>query len=184
MNDQELDILYTQQLSEELILQTRRKINQFIEAHPQSFGLDALFTVAHVGNMPEELATLYQEVCAYYNNNVIQFDHVWSWSFIWRQQLAYKNLAENYGLEQIVNASHPRARKAVKQIYLEGLDQYMQWFPWTWFSSMQFIGAGGFSAVYATLISPPYDVEPVKVSLKVVDDKILNEVFKGRGVVM
>lgn len=85
-------------------------------------------------------------------------------------------MAENYGLEQIVNTSHPRARKAVKQIYLEGLDQYMQWFPWTWFSSMQFIGAGGFSAVYAALMSPPYDVEPVKVSLKVVDDKILNEV--------
>lgn len=99
-----------------------------------------------------------------------------SWSFIWRQQLAYKNLAANYGLEQIVNTSHPRARKAVKQIYLEGLDQYMQWFPWSWFSTMQFIGAGGFSAVYAALMSPPYDVEPVKVSLKVVDDKILNEV--------
>jgi hypothetical protein len=44
---------------------------------------------------------------------------------------------------------------------------------------MQFIGAGGFSAVYAVQMSPPYDLEPVKVSLKVVDDKILNEVYKG-----
>ncbi|CAO3620599.1 unnamed protein product [Mucor fragilis] len=177
MNDQELEILYTQQLSEELILQTRGKINQFIETHPQNFGMDMLFTAsANNGNMPEELAKLYQEVCSYYNDNAVQFDHVWSWSFIWRQQLAYKNLAANYGLEQIVNTSHPRARKAVKQIYLEGLDQYMQWFPWSWFSTMQFIGAGGFSAVYAALMSPPYDVEPVKVSLKVVDDKILNEI--------
>jgi hypothetical protein len=76
-----------------------------------------------------------------------------------------------------MNSSNPRARKAVQQIYCEQLDQYMQWFPWSWFSHMQFIGAGGFSAVYAAFMSPPYDIEPVKVSLKVVDDKILNEVY-------
>lgn len=85
-------------------------------------------------------------------------------------------MAAKYGTDQIVATSHPRARRAVNQIYLEGLDQYMQWFPWSWFSNMQFIGAGGFSAVYAAQMNPPYDVEPVKVSLKVVDDKILNEV--------
>lgn len=55
----------------------------------------------------------------------------------------------------------------------------MQWFPWNWFSNMQFIGAGGFSAVYGAHMSPPYDIEPVKVSLKVVDEKILNEVGCG-----
>jgi hypothetical protein len=94
--------------------------------------------------------------------------------------LAYKNLSETFGgIDQIVNATYPRARKAVKQIYLEGLDQYMQWFPWSWFSNMQFIGAGGFSAVYSAHMSPPYDIEPIKVSLKVVDDKILNEVNKS-----
>lgn len=84
MNDQELEILYTQQLSEELILQTRRKINQFIENHPQNFGMEMLFTASNIGNMPEELAKLYQEICAYYNDNAIQFDHVWvsvSWIF-------------------------------------------------------------------------------------------------------
>lgn len=79
MNEQELEILYTQQLSEELILQTRAKINQFIETHPQNFGMDMLFTAAAAnnGNMPEELAKLYQQVCSYYNDNAIQFDHVW-----------------------------------------------------------------------------------------------------------
>lgn len=76
----------------------------------------------------------------------------------------------------MINASHPRAKKAVKQIYLEGLDQYMQWFPWSWFSNLQFIGAGGFSAVYASSMIPPYDIQPLKVALKVIDEKILNEV--------
>lgn len=41
---------------------------------------------------------------------------------------------------------------------------------------MQFIGAGGFSAVYASVISPPYDLEPTRIALKIVDDKVLNEV--------
>lgn len=71
---------------------------------------------------------------------------------------------------------HTRARKAIHQIFLEGLDQYMQWFPWFWFSNMQFIGAGGFSAVYSVTMTPAYDVQPVRMSLKIVDDKILNEV--------
>lgn len=95
---------------------------------------------------------------------------------VWRQQLSYKTLAERYGRERVVSTSHPRSRKAVAQIYLDGLDQYMQWFPWSWFSSMQFIGAGGFSAVYASVISPPYDLEPTRIALKIVDDKVLNEV--------
>ncbi|CAO3575960.1 unnamed protein product [Absidia cylindrospora] len=52
----------------------------------------------------------------------------------------------------------------------------MQWFPWTWFSNMQFIGAGGFSAVYSATMSPPYDVQPTQVALKIVDEKLLNEI--------
>lgn len=103
------------------------------------------------------------------------------WSVVWRQQLSYKALAERYGRERVVACTHPRARKAVAQIYLEKLDQYMQWFPWSWFSNMQFIGAGGFSAVYAAVITQPYDLEPSRIALKVVDDKILNEVFLTRS---
>jgi hypothetical protein len=97
---------------------------------------------------------------------------------IWRQQLSFKALAENYGQEQVVQAVHPRAKKAVNQIYKENLDKYMQWFPWSWFSNMQFIGAGGFSAVYSVHMTPAYDPNPLNMALKIVDDKLLNEVNK------
>jgi hypothetical protein len=56
----------------------------------------------------------------------------------------------------------------------------MRWFPWRWFSDITLIGAGGFSAVYFAVLKPPYEVhdsvEDRIVALKVVDDKILNEV--------
>lgn len=97
---------------------------------------------------------------------------------LWRQQLSFKALSDNYGQDQVVTAVHPRARKAVSQIYKENLDKYMQWFPWSWFSEMQFIGAGGFSAVYAVYMTPAYDPQPLRMALKIVDDKLLNEVFR------
>lgn len=95
---------------------------------------------------------------------------------IWRQQLCFKSLSDLYGQEKVIASVHPRARKAVRQIYLENLDKYMQWFPWSWFSEMQFIGAGGFSAVYAVHMTPAYDPQPLRMALKIVDDKLLNEV--------
>lgn len=98
---------------------------------------------------------------------------------LWRQQLSFKTLAEIYGQEQVVKTVHPKARKAVHHIYKEGLDKYMQWFPWSWFSNMQFIGAGGFSAVYSVCMIPVYDPQPFDMALKVVDDKLLNEVKKN-----
>lgn len=61
----------------------------------------------------------------------------------------------------------------------------MRWYPWEWFSDLVFLGAGGFSAVYAANVLLPYDVPNEKgefgkqrrvVALKVVDEKILNEV--------
>lgn len=61
----------------------------------------------------------------------------------------------------------------------------MRWYPWRWFSDLVFLGAGGFSAVYGADVTLPYDA-PEKgkrfgtqrraVALKIVDDKILNEV--------
>ncbi|ORX45714.1 kinase-like protein [Hesseltinella vesiculosa] len=178
MDDQELDLLYAQQLNEELQLQSRNAIARLIEELPLDFGLENLVPVKTngVGTMVEKMAMLYQEVCEYYNANGIPFDHAWHWSFVWRQQLSYKALGSHYGVDQVVSATNPRGRKAVKQIYLENLDSYMQWFPWSWFSNMQFIGAGGFSAVYAALMIPPYDAQPTRVALKIVDDKILNEI--------
>ncbi len=77
MDEQELELLYTRQLNEELVLQTRQKINHFLENHPPDFGLEALFPTALNGNMPDDLAKLYHEVCSYYNDNVIEFDHIW-----------------------------------------------------------------------------------------------------------
>ncbi|KAI7895345.1 kinase-like domain-containing protein [Mucor mucedo] len=95
---------------------------------------------------------------------------------VWRQQLSFQSLSELYGQDKVIQSLHPRARKAVRQIYLEQLDKYMQWFPWSWFSDMQFIGAGGFSAVYAVHMTPAYDPQPLRMALKIVDDKLLNEI--------
>ena len=99
----------------------------------------------------------------------------------WRQNTSYKILAESYGQETVIAAAIPRSRKAISQIYEDGLDQYMRWFPWRWFSDITLIGVGGFSAVYFAVLKPPYEVhdsvEDRIVALKVVDDKILNEVM-------
>jgi hypothetical protein len=82
MNDQELELLYTRQLNEELVLQTRLKINKFIESYPDEFGLDNLFSNNNINtDMPNKLAQLYQETCEYYNDNVIEFDHIWVSSY-------------------------------------------------------------------------------------------------------
>lgn len=79
MDEQELEFLYTKQLNEQLVIQTKQKINQFIEQHPFDFGYELLFNtnVNPGSNMPEDLAKLYQEICGYYNDNHIEFDHVW-----------------------------------------------------------------------------------------------------------
>lgn len=86
MDEQELEFLYTKQLNEQILIQTRQKINQFIEQHPFDFGYELLFNNNNSGQhpnlnpnttMPEDLAKLYQEICVYYNDNHIEFDHIW-----------------------------------------------------------------------------------------------------------
>ena len=61
----------------------------------------------------------------------------------------------------------------------------MRWYPWRWFSDLVLVGSGGFSAVYGANISLLYDVSETgqqfgvqrrPVAIKVVDEKILNEV--------
>ncbi|KAI7871174.1 kinase-like domain-containing protein [Spinellus fusiger] len=178
MNDGEIDTLYHRQINDQIILQTRQIINQLLELYSHEFGLENLASVKpHLSSrVTEKLTQLYQEVCNSYLNISIPFDHEWHWSLIWRQQLSFKALSTTYGQDQVLKAIHPRAYRALSQIYLVGLDQYMQWFPWNWFSNMQFIGAGGFSAVYAVCLRLPYEPQPIKMALKVVDDKILNEI--------
>lgn len=83
-----------------------------------------------------------------------------------------------YGVQNVIENTHPRAKKAITQIFKDDLSQYMRWYPWRWFSNMQFIGCGGFSAVYSANLRLPFlhaNTE-LKVALKIVDDKVLNEV--------
>jgi hypothetical protein len=79
MNDQELEVLYTHQLNQELVHLTRKKINKIIETYPHEFGLDNLFPPnnSNTDTMREKLIKLYQHVCKEYNDNVAEFDHVW-----------------------------------------------------------------------------------------------------------
>lgn len=77
MDEQELDLLYIRHLNEELMRQTRQKIDCFLENHPHDFGLETLFSSFLGVNMLDDLTKLYQEVCSYYNDNVIKFDHTW-----------------------------------------------------------------------------------------------------------
>ncbi|KAI9004566.1 kinase-like domain-containing protein [Phycomyces nitens] len=178
MNETELESLYRKQMNDHVVLQTRQIINQLLELYPHEFGLENLVSVkpALPFMISEKLSQLYQEVCESYIGTSILFEHTWHWSLLWRQQLSFKALSQTYGRERVVAAMNPRARKAVGQIYHAGLDQYMQWFPWPWFSNMQFIGAGGFSAVYAVNLRLPYEPQPIKMALKIVDDKLLNEI--------
>ncbi|KAF7727723.1 hypothetical protein EC973_007181 [Apophysomyces ossiformis] len=176
MDDKQLAVLYNQTL----MLQTQQAVSRLIELYPHQFGLDALLPSnpeAFLLPFSDRLAELYQEVCEIYNSDPnIMFDHVWHWSSLWKRQLSYQVLAERYGREKVIAATHPRARKAVQQLFLDGLDGYMQYFPWSWFSNMQFIGAGGFSAVYAVVLSLPYEPQSTRMALKIVDDKLLNEI--------
>ncbi|KAG1472826.1 hypothetical protein G6F56_001310 [Rhizopus delemar] len=181
IDEQEIERLYSQQLQEELNHQTRRTAAELIEHYPHTFGLENLISlqsqyVTHP-SINDAIAQSLRDTCLAYIENNVHFDHAQDWVLVWRQQLSFKALAEVYGKEKVVECTmHTRARKAIHQIFLEGLDQYMQWFPWFWFSNMQFIGAGGFSAVYSVTMTPAYDVQPVRMSLKIVDDKILNEI--------
>ncbi|KAI8073152.1 kinase-like domain-containing protein [Gongronella butleri] len=184
MNDEELNSMYIQTLSEELVQQTRNHIFAFIKQHPHAFGLDAFYppppdptSPAPVSDIAAQMSQLYDSTVQAYQENQVYFDHTWHWNLLWRQQLSMKALADLFGKEKVINASHPRARTAVQHIFDESLDPYMQWFPWPWFANMQFIGAGGFSAVYSVDMRPTFEtLAPIRMALKVVDDKILNEI--------
>ena len=84
-----------------------------------------------------------------------------------------------------MNSFHPKSRKSLEAIYKYDLARYMRWYPWRWFSDLVLVGSGGFSAVYGANISLLYDVSETgqqfgvqrrPVAIKVVDEKILNEV--------
>lgn len=105
----------------------------------------------------------------------------------WRQAISFESLSElaNDDVKTLIESFHPKSHNPLMAIFDNGLEGYMRWYPWRWFSDLVFIGAGGFSAMYAADVTLPYDA-PEKgkkfgnqhraVALKVVDEKILNEV--------
>ncbi|ORZ25590.1 kinase-like domain-containing protein [Absidia repens] len=180
MDENELDSIYKKTLSDELVFMTKSAIHDYISTYPHPFGLEVFYPEqpsVGASKLSNTVSQLYQNIVQHYTNNQVYFDHTWHWSLLWQQQLSMKTLAEEHGKEKVIMASHPRARTAIRHIFQEGLDQYMQWFPWPWFSDMVFIGAGGFSAVYSCQIDPTYEIlNSARMALKIVDDKLLNEI--------
>ncbi|CAM0135307.1 hypothetical protein VKS41_000109 [Umbelopsis sp. WA50703] len=171
------------QLKSQLLEDTQEAIKKLIAEYPEEFDLQNLVQPSNKDgklNTGDSFLQLYEKTVEQYKDNTITFDIHWHWTLPWRQNTSYKVLADSYGEENVIEASTARSRKAVSQIFADGLDPYMRWFPWRWFSDITLIGAGGFSAVYFAVLKPPYEVhdsvEDRIVALKVVDDKILNEI--------
>ncbi|KAI8078831.1 kinase-like domain-containing protein [Halteromyces radiatus] len=180
MDEQELDSIYKQTLSDELVYMTKSAIQEYISTYPHAFALDVLYPHQpreELSVLMAKMTQLYQDITQHYMNNQVYFDHTWHWTLLWRQQLSIKHLAEQHGKDKVIMAIHPRARTAVRHMFEQDLDGYMQWFPWNWFSNMIFIGAGGFSAVYSCDMNPTFEIlQTTKMALKIVDDKVLNEI--------
>jgi hypothetical protein len=79
MDDSEIERIYSQQLHEELLSQTRLAVTQFIELCPDVFGLENLIlqTDKFLSPINERVAQLYQDVCETYIDNGLPFDHAW-----------------------------------------------------------------------------------------------------------
>lgn len=107
--------------------------------------------------------------------------------------MSYESIAElaDGDTTRIIQSCHPKCQKSVEAIYKYDLAPYMRWYPWRWFSDLVLIGSGGFSAVYAAHVALLYDASQDgqaigqhkrPVAIKVVDEKILNEVtFEKEG---
>jgi hypothetical protein len=79
MDEIELERIYSQQLHEELINQTRFAITQVIQLCPEMFGLEMLIINKEPFkiSISERITELYKEVCQLYLANGIVFDHTW-----------------------------------------------------------------------------------------------------------
>lgn len=78
IDESEIDRIYSQQLHEELINQTRITANQLIKAYPHAFGLENLISksqyVTHQ-SINDTIAQLIRDTCLAYIENNIQFNH-------------------------------------------------------------------------------------------------------------
>lgn len=130
----------------------------------------------------QAMAVLYKKTKQLFESNQITFDNHWHWIVPWRQAISFESLTEmaNDDAMRVIRSFHPKSHSALTAIFNHGLESYMRWYPWSWFSDLVFLGAGGFSAVYGAHVELPYDVPtPFRkrtVALKVVDEKILNEI--------
>ncbi|KAH8556620.1 kinase-like domain-containing protein [Umbelopsis sp. PMI_123] len=181
--EDDIQQLYIKQLKAQLLENTHEAIQRLIARYPYEFDLHALIPPPanpSDNDKNNSFLELYQTTLEEYRDNDIEFDIHWHWTLPWRQNTSYKILADSYGQEKVIAAAIPRSRRAISQIYEDGLDPFMRWFPWRWFSDITLIGIGGFSAVYFAVLNTPYEVhdsvEDRIVALKVVDDKILNEI--------
>jgi hypothetical protein len=79
IDETEIERIYSQQLQEELINQTRHAVTQFIELCPQVFGLENLIiqTDQFLSPINERISQLYKDVTDTYGDNGLTFDHAW-----------------------------------------------------------------------------------------------------------
>ncbi|GAB5591360.1 hypothetical protein Unana1_06260 [Umbelopsis nana] len=180
---------HLRKLKADLARQTLLSMQQLIENHAEDFDLSKLIHTIKPqlanNQQPEQpkdtlnsYERLYKQTRDRYEKCGVEFDTHWHWTITWRQAISYKALGDLYGVENVIQNTHPRARKAITQIFEDDLSQYMRWYPWRWFGNMQFLGCGGFSAVYSATLKLPF-ISPtteLKVALKIVDDKVLNEI--------
>ncbi|KAI8143891.1 kinase-like domain-containing protein [Fennellomyces sp. T-0311] len=172
-----------------LVHKTIQAIHRLVQQYPKEFGLNFL-EASENSTIPVQAAIqqLYNDTISLYHSSNVSFDNHWHWNIAWRQALSYESIAElaHGDTEKIVNSFHPKSRKSLDAIYKYDLARYMRWYPWQWFSDLVLVGSGGFSAVYAANIALLYDVSDTgqqfgvrhrPVAIKVVDEKILNEII-------
>ncbi|KAI9311693.1 kinase-like domain-containing protein [Dichotomocladium elegans] len=173
----------------DLVNQTIRSIHSLLLLYPKDFDLNFI-TASEKTTIPvqEAIARLYLETISLYRSQNVSFDSHWNWNIAWRQALSYESIAEliNGDTERLIQSFHPKSHKSLEAIFKHDLARYMRWYPWRWFSDLVHIGSGGFSAVYAAHIELLYDVCEMDrnltvrkrpVAIKVVDEKILNEII-------
>ncbi|KAI9492871.1 kinase-like domain-containing protein [Zychaea mexicana] len=174
----------------ELVHQTIQAIHRLVQQYPSDFDLNFLElpTQHPTLSVQEAISQLYNDTISLYHSRNVTFDNQWHWNVAWRQALSYESITElaDGDTAKIVNSFHPKSRKSLDAIYKYDLARYMRWYPWRWFSDLVLIGSGGFSAVYAANVSLLYDVSETgqrfgarrrPVAIKVVDEKILNEII-------
>ncbi|ORZ23147.1 kinase-like domain-containing protein [Absidia repens] len=180
---------YQQQvIKTELVHHTIQCIKDLLVQYPSEFDVTFLHSLDKP-SLPvhEAIADLYNKTVRLYQSNSIAFDDHWHWNIAWRQALSFESLL---GLAHgdrtlLIQSFHPKCHSVLTAIFNHDLARYMRYYPWRWFSDLVFVGAGGFSSVYASNIALLFDVpEPGRtfgtykrgVAIKVVDEKILNEI--------